>query len=128
MPFVTAVSDRIRVEGRLVVIERSGRRAYVRLPAAHSPALDRVYVPLAPVFRDLGLRVTYARRTLDITIPPGDVLATPSPYPPGAPLPVPRAVFTPTVTPTPRPVWTGSPLPRRTPLPFVEPTPERSRR
>ncbi|MDE2483092.1 MAG: hypothetical protein KGN02_13000 [bacterium] len=123
MPFVTAVSDRIRIVGNRIVIERDGHRVLVPIAAGAPRSLDRLYVPLAPVLRDLGLDVRFGRRTLDVTLPPPVALGTPSPYPVGWPTLAPHAVFTPMVTPTPRPIWTGSPLPRRTPLPFVQASP-----
>jgi len=121
-PFVTRVADRMWYEGDTLVIAREGHEVRIRLRPRTPDALDRTYVPLAAVLRDLGVTVSYESRRFQIHLA-RTVLATPSPFNAALPSVAPRAVFTPVPAQTPRPIWTGSALPRRTPLPVTVPTP-----
>ena len=121
-PFVTRAADRIWYEGPTLVIARGTHVVRVALTPRTPDALDNAYVPLAPILRALGARVTYRARCVDVFFAARPV-GSPSPYDGYAPSAAPSVVFTPAPIPTPRPVWSGTPLPRRTPLPIVVPTP-----
>jgi len=121
-PYVTALADRTWYVGDSLAIARDGRTVFIRMRPSAPDALDRAYVPLAAVARELGANVEFRSGEIDIrTAPPAAVLA-PTPIPSNA-LAAPRVVFTPVPEPTLRPVWTGPALPRRTPLPFASPKP-----
>jgi hypothetical protein len=113
-PFITRVADRIWYEGDRIVVQRGAR--IVRMTP------ERGELPLAPVLRALGARVSFANRRLFAYFPRRPI-ATPSPFDAQIRGVSPRVVFTPEPVTTPRPVWTGVPLPRRTPLPVTVPTP-----
>lgn len=113
-PFVTRVADRIWYEGARIVVQRGA--CVVRVTPAGGE------LPLAPVLRGLGARVSFSNRRLFAYFPRRPI-ATPSPYDARLPSVPSRVVFTPEPVATPRPVWTGVPLPRRTPLPVTVPTP-----
>ena len=89
----------------------------VRLPIAPYLREGGLIIPLAPVARGLGLRVSFDGRTRVLTVlsPAPRPLRTPVPYvtPSGAPTVAPVRVD---ATPTPRPIVTGIPRPRRTPI------------
>ena len=122
-PFLTRIADRLWFEGNDLVIQRDGRIVRVAVARRMPDALDRAYVPIAPVLRALGASVSYDenRHRVLVRLEAATEVATPEPFNPNAPAIAPRVVFTPTPVATPRPVWTGSPLPRRTPLPFASP-------
>lgn len=126
-PYVTALADRTWFVGDSLVIVRNGKMVVIRLRPSTPDALDRVYVPLAAVARDLGAAVEFRNGEIQIRTAPRSVVLTPSPIP-SAELAAPRAVFTPIPSSTPRPVWTGPALPRRTPLPYASKEPEHARR
>jgi hypothetical protein len=119
-PFVTSIAASIEYIGGTLVIRRADRFAQIPMRQEPHPShFQSTFVQIAPVFRTLGIRVSYdaARRALVVQTPSAPI-ATPTPFNPAVPLIAPRAVFTPTPAQTPRPAVTGSPLPRRTPLPF----------
>lgn len=121
-PYITSIADRMWYEGDTLVIARGSYQARITLAPRDPDTLASVYVPIAPIARELGAHVSYAAHRLEIY--PGVLpLATPTPFNPALPSAAPSAVFTPTPAPTPRPVFTGVPLPRRTPIPVVAPTP-----
>ncbi len=123
-PYVTRVADRLSYDGSTLVIVRGARSVRLRLIGVAPDALDREYVAIAPLLRDLGESVGYdaRRRTVEVDSPSARVVTTPAPFDPNAPQVAPRVVFTPTPIPAPPLVWHGTPAPRRTPLPFPEPT------
>lgn len=120
-PFVTRIAAKIAYSGGMLIISRGDRFAQVALKARSVPMQwTRIYVPIAPILRTLGLDVSYdaAMRRVEI-VTPGPVVATPTPFNLAVPLVAPTAVFTPSPQTTPRPVVTGKPIPRRTPLPSL---------
>lgn len=119
-PFLTGIADRLWFDGDVLVIQRDGRIVRIPIASRMPDALDRAYIPIAPVLRELGAVVRYdeERREMLVRSPDAGEIATPQPFDPNAPAVAPHVVFTPTPVPTPRPVWTGPPLPRRTPLPL----------
>lgn len=135
-PALTRWSDRVRVDGNTIAIERAGRTCVLHagvdtmacgdavLPLAVAPfgRAGVAFVPLADVARALGGTATYdARtRTLSIAFAALASLATPAPFDPAAPQVTPSARPAAVPAPTPaRPVIPGSPLPRRTAIPAV---------
>ncbi len=122
-PLITRIADRFWLEGGILVVERDGHLAQVRLAPSADGELGAAYVPAGPVLRALGASVRYdpAGRRLVVTLPARGALASPTPFNPAASSAAPRAVFTPFEAPTPRPLWTGSPMPRRTALPLPPP-------
>ena len=123
-PFVTQVADRVWFAGGCLLIERGSRIVRIRIPVRMPDALDRDYVPIAPILRALGEDVRYdaTRRIVEVRGPKMPV-DTPTPFNARAPQVAPTGVFTPTPVATPRPVWTGPAIPRRTPIPRSVPTP-----
>lgn len=123
-PYLTAVSRCVAFGDGELVIARDDRSVRIRMQITSPDALDRAYVEIAPLLRELGERVSYdaAEKTVDVTTPGEVIVVTPAPSNPLATPLAPRAVFTPTPLPTPVPIWTGSPEPRRTPLPYPVPT------
>ncbi len=124
-PFATALADRVWIDRGVLVLQRGGRTARVRMLSRMPDALDRAYIPIAPILRSLGARVRYdpRRRVVEVRIHNAMAVAAPTPFnPPERPLPK-RAIFTPTPVATERPLWSGPAIPRRTPIPFFEPTP-----
>jgi hypothetical protein len=122
-PLLTSLADRLWLEGNTLVIQRGERRIRIQLVPGFSGELNAVYVPAGPALRALGASVRYdpVAQRLNVTVPPAEVVALPTPLGPIVSSPVPREVFTPTPSATPRPQVTGAPLPRRTALPLSEP-------
>ncbi len=125
-PFVTCVAASIEYSGGELVVRRADRFAEVPIAGQPQPArFQSTFVPIAPVLRTLGARVTYDAKLRALIVEvPRLPLATPTPFNPAVPWVPPRAVFTPTPAQTSRPVVTGTPAPRRTPLPVSTSVPQ----
>lgn len=123
-PYVTRIADRIGYDGNGLVIQRGERCTRLVLMRVSPDALDREYVPLAPLLRALGATVVYdaRRRLVEVDSPSPRAIRTPQPFDANAPQVTPRVIFTPTPMPQPPFVWRGPAVPRRTPLPYPEPT------
>lgn len=119
-PFITSVAADIEYSGGMLVVRRADRFAQVPMEKQPHPAqFQSTFVPIAPVLRTLGARVSYDARLRALIVEvPRLPLVTPTPFNPAVPWVAPREVFTPTPPETPRPTVTGKPAPRRTPLPL----------
>lgn len=120
-PYVTAVAGSIAYHGSRLIVMRGDRFAQLPVEAPAPPAQwAQTYVEIAPLLRDLGIRVAYDARARRLEIDTRDsvTIAAPTPFNPAVPLASPAAVFTPVPQSTPRPAVTGKPAPRRTPSQF----------
>ena len=117
-PFVRRFADRIDVDITRSIVRIARRERSITVPIAPYVREEQIVIPLALVVRALGATAYYEgwRTTLSIVSPPGDQIATPTPYATLLPLPAPRVTFTPPPVPTPLPTVTGIPQPRRTPI------------
>lgn len=122
-PFLTAIGARITQEGGALDIFRGDRFAeVVTLRVVPPQSWTRLFVPVGPICRALGLSVRYDAPSHRLFIrTPDPILVYPTPFNPAVPRVAPRVVFTPAPKVTPRPRFTGVPYPRRTPLPFSAP-------
>ncbi len=120
-PFVTAVAASIGYSGSQLIVTRGDRFAQLPLAANIGPAQwPQTYVEIAPLMRNLGVRVAYDAQLRRLEIDTGaSVIVTPTPFNPAVPAASPSTVFTPTPSATPRPQVSGKPAPRRTPLPVT---------
>ncbi|HUZ50568.1 MAG TPA: hypothetical protein VMW12_12655 [Candidatus Dormibacteraeota bacterium] len=124
-PFATALAARVWSDRGVLVLQRGSRTVRIRMLARMPDALDRAYIPIAPILRALGAQVRYdpRRRVVEVRIGSAMPVAAPTPFNPSERrLPM-RAIFTPVPVATERPRWTGPAIPRRTPIPFTGPTP-----
>ncbi|HEY2475906.1 MAG TPA: hypothetical protein VGI19_14045 [Candidatus Cybelea sp.] len=128
-PLLVRLADRIWIEDGTLVVERGTRRVRVPMERTVTDQLNGAYVAVGPVLRAFGASLNFEPQDhrLLVSLPPREIVVTPSPFNPSIPSVAPSAVFTPEPPATPRPVWTGSPLPRRTPLPYSSPRPGRTR-
>ena len=119
-PFVTAVAASIAYNGTQLIVTRGDRFAELPLVGPAPPAQwAQTYVEIAPLFRELGVHVTYDARSRRLEIfTRNAMIAAPTPFNPAVPLARPQAVFTPSPVQTDRPAVTGKPAPRRTPSPL----------
>lgn len=119
-PFVTAIAGSIAYDGSQLIVTRGDRFSELPVEGPAPPAQwAQTYVEIAPLLRNLGVRVTYDARLRRLEISTRTtMIAAPTPFNPSVPLAPPAAVFTPSPVQTARPVVTGKPAPRRTPSPL----------
>jgi hypothetical protein len=116
-PYVTAVAASVAYNGSQLIVTRGDRFTQLPVQGPAPPAQwAQTYVEIAPLLRNLGVRVTYDARERRLEIDTRSaMIAAPTPFNPAVPLVSPAAIFTPVPVPTARPAVTGKPAPRRTP-------------
>src|SRR2546423_9636109 len=81
-PFVRRFADRIDVDITRSIVRIARRERSITVPIAPYVREEQIVIPLALVVRALGATAYYEgwRTTLSIVSPPGDQIATPTPY------------------------------------------------